>query len=84
MALMSNISAFVLALAVSPAAGAASDGLPHGPAKAVAPAQAFVRILPGAKVSLSATAEVEGYRPVAAVITLEDGSRRPARLIEFQ
>jgi hypothetical protein len=44
----------------------------------------LVRILPGAKVSLSGGAEAQGYKLTSADITLEDGSQRPAELVEFQ
>ena len=56
----------------------------HVPTKAVAPAQATVRILSGAKIRLSASAQPEGYRMKPAVITAEDGGRRSAQLVEFQ
>ena len=49
-----------------------------------ASARASVVILSGAKVSLSGAAEAQGYKLNAATITLEDGSRRPAKLVEFQ
>jgi hypothetical protein len=54
------------------------------PNLASASAQASVRILPGAKVSLSGGAEAQGYKLTSANITLEDGSQRPAELVEFQ
>ena len=54
------------------------------PIIASASAQALVRILPGAKVSLSGGAEAQGYKLTSADITLEDGSQRPAELVEFQ
>lgn len=73
-----------LALSWIAAAGAAVPAPGHVPTKAVAPAQATVRILSGAKVSLSAAAQPEGYKLTAAEVTLEDGRRRPAQLVEFQ
>lgn len=69
-------------------AAAVSSGTPsapvHEPTKAVAPAQATVRILSGAKVSLSGSHQPEGYKVTAAQVTLEDGRRQPAQLVEFQ
>jgi hypothetical protein len=47
-------------------------------------ARASVIILSGAKVSLSDAAQPEGYKVNAAVITDQDGNRRPAKLVEFQ
>ena len=49
-----------------------------------ASARATVRILPGAKVTLSDRAEAQGHTLVAATITAEDGRQVPAKLIEFQ
>ncbi len=69
------------------AAAAASGGPPvmvHVPTKAVAPAQASVRILSGARIGLSDAVQPEGYVMKPAQITVEDGSRRPAQLVEFQ
>ena len=51
---------------------------------ASASARASVVILPGARVSLSGSAESQGYRTHTATVTLEDGSRKPAKLVEFQ
>ena len=67
----------LLAAAVSPAPV-------HVPTKAVAPAQASVRILSGARVNLSAAAQPEGHAVKRAQVTVEDGTRRPAQLVEFQ
>ena len=69
------------------AAAAASGGPPimvHVPTKAVAPAQASVRILSGARIGLSDAVQPEGYVMKPAQITVEDGSRRSAQLVEFQ
>ena len=66
------------------AASSATAAPVHVPTKAVAPAQATARILSGAKVSLSGAAQPEGYKLTAAEVTLEDGRRRPAQLVEFQ
>lgn len=69
-------------------AAAASNGTPsppaHVPTKAVTSAQATVRILSGARVSLSASAQPEGYKVTAGQVTLENGRRLPAQLVEFQ
>ena len=73
-----------LALSWIAAASAVTPAPVHVPTKAVAPAQATVRILSGAKVSLSAAAQPEGYKLTTAEVTLEDGRRRPAQLVEFQ
>ena len=54
------------------------------PTRAVASAQVSVRILPGAKVSMDGTAETEGYKLTRATVTIEDGTRRSAQLVEFQ
>jgi hypothetical protein len=43
-----------------------------------------VIILSGAKVSLSEAPQPEGHKVSAAVITDQDGNRRPAKLVEFQ
>ena len=57
---------------------------PHQPTRTVVPAQAFVRILPAARVSLGPHAEGGGRTLTNATITVEDGTRRPAKLVEFQ
>ena len=77
----SLIATFLLAAAASHGGQVATT---HIPTKSAATAQAFVRILPGAKVSLSAEPQPEGYKLNPATITVEDGSRRPAKLVEFQ
>ncbi len=66
------------------AASSATSSSAFQPTKAVAPAQALVRILPGVQVNLSARAENGEHKLTSAVITVEDGNRRPARLVEFQ
>ena len=73
-----------IALLAAAAASTPPAAPQHVPTRAVASAQASVRILPGAKVSLSGQAEAQGYKLNPAVITSEDGSRRPAQLVEFQ
>lgn len=74
-----------MALFTVPLLLAAAAATSPPPATRVAvPAQAFVRILPGAKVALGPEAEKQGYTLNAATVRLEDGSRRPARLVEFE
>ena len=65
-------------------AAAAAPAPVHVPTRAVAPAQATVRILSGAKVSLSAAPQPEGHVMKRAQVSVEDGTRRPAQLVEFQ
>lgn len=76
---------FALSLFAAQLGGNIDPSLPgSSPTRAVVPARAFVRILPGAKVSLSSDIQPEGYKVNPATITLEDGSLRPAKLVEFQ
>ena len=49
-----------------------------------ASAQATVRILSAAKIRLGSDVQPEGYKLSASSVRLEDGSRRPAKLVEFQ
>ena len=70
------ITAFLLAAALGPSV--------HVPTKAVAAAQASVRILKPARVSLSAKLQPDGHKLRESTVTAEDGSRRPAQLVEFQ
>ena len=85
-ALMGSITA--LALLASAVAGGGSiapaPALDPGPAKAVVAARASVRILPAARVSLSNHAAAQGYRLSPTTITVEDGRKVPAKLVEFQ
>ena len=71
------------------AATAASEPASNGPAfvptsRATASAQATVRILPGAKVRLGESADIENYLVSSAVVRDETGAKRPAKLVEFQ
>ena len=75
---MAALVAFALLAATAPSAPV------HVPTRAVASAQASVRILSGAKIRLSAAAQPEGHVMKRAQITVEDGTRRPAQLVEFQ
>lgn len=58
--------------------------LPRQPTRTATPPHAFVRILPGAKVTVGSDAEVGGQALTKATITVEDGTRRSAKLVEFQ
>ena len=80
MAPMDGLFAFALLAAANPGATVPA----HVPTKAVAQATATARILSGAKVRLSADAQPEGYVMKPAQVTVEDGTRRPAQLVEFQ
>jgi hypothetical protein len=55
---------------------------PHAPV--TVSARASVIILSGARISLSSAPQPEGYKVNAATITDQDGTRRPAKLVEFQ
>lgn len=74
--------AFAFLAAAAPGGSAASPT--HVPVKAVVAAKATVRILSGARVKLSDLNEADGHRLNPATITAEDGSKRPAQLVEFQ
>jgi hypothetical protein len=72
-----------LALLAAPLGGAEPAGAGSAPATSVtASARATVRILPGARIHFDS--ENAEYRFVAAVVTVEDGSQRDAKLVEFQ
>ena len=72
----------VLALIAS-AALASTPAISTGsvPVATRMPAQATVRILPGARVHLGPSSMA---RMIKASVRLEDGQRRPAYLIEFE
>ena len=78
------MSSLLAILLLSAAPGSAPAMPAPAQTRVSASAQATVRILPGARVSLSGQAEAEGYRLTNAVITAEDGSQRSAKLVEFQ
>jgi hypothetical protein len=78
---MTTLAALVLLVA---ATGGSTAMPAHVPTRAVASASASVRILPGAKVRLDEQAVKDGYKLTPATITVEDGSRRSAKLVEFQ
>lgn len=71
-------------LLAAPVAGVATlgDGAPT--TAVTASAQASVRILPGARIVLGDQREAAGHRFIDARITVEDGSQRDAKLMEFQ
>ena len=73
-------------LAVLAALAAAQPATQSGaPATSVkVSAQASVRILSGARVKLGESAQGEPYVVSKASVRTEDGSRRPAQLVEFQ
>jgi hypothetical protein len=74
-----------LALLAAPLGGAEPAGAGSAPATSVtASARATVRILPGARIHFDESSENAEYRFVAAVVTVEDGSQRDAKLVEFQ
>jgi len=78
------VAIIVLAFFAATGSGDTTRAPVHMSTKAVAPAQATVRILSGAKIRLGAERQPEGYRMKPAVVTVEDGSRRSAQLVEFQ
>ena len=75
---------FALSLLAAPlgAAVAPGDGSPR--TAVTASAQAFVRILPGARIVLDDQAPTAEHKFIDARITVEDGSQRDAKLVEFQ
>lgn len=75
---MALVAFALLAAAASPAAPA------HVPTKAATSATATARILSGAKIRLGADAQAEGHVMKPAHVTVEDGTRRKAQLVEFQ
>lgn len=79
---MASLLAF--ALLASAASGDTGPAPVHMPTGAVVRAQASVRILSAARISLSQAAQPDGYAMKPAVVTVEDGTKRDARLVEFQ
>lgn len=74
-----------LSLLAAPLGGAEPAGTGSAPATAVtASARATVRILPGARIHFDEGSESANYTFVATVVTVEDGSRHEAKLVEFQ
>jgi hypothetical protein len=79
---MALFTAFALMVAAS--AGGPPSKPAFAPTKAVAAAHATARIVSGARIHLGATAQPDGLTMRPARITGDDGSRRPAQLVEFQ
>ena len=77
MALLFAIPLMAAQLAALPPANVRS-------ARVTASARASVRILSAAKVHLGSRAQPAGHKATETGVTLEDGSRRPAKLVEFQ
>jgi hypothetical protein len=77
---MALLSAIVL-LAAAPSAEA-PNWHPRGGAEASA--RATVRIVSGARVKLGRSADAEPYIITRASVRLEDGTKHPANLVEFQ
>jgi hypothetical protein len=48
------------------------------------PTQVSVRIVRGARVALGKSSSAPGHLVRRSVVTVEDGSKRPARLVEFE
>ena len=64
---------------------AATNAPPPPPRMMVsAQARASVRIVAAARIRLGAAPQPDGYAVKPARITVEDGTRRDARLVEFQ
>jgi len=80
---MAGIIALSLIAAQLGAVAPAASATPLS-SRASASAQASVRILSAAKVRLGSDTQPEGYKVTAGQIRLEDGSRHPAKLVEFQ
>lgn len=47
-------------------------------------AQVTVRIVTGARVEMGKSASASGHAVRQGTVTVEDGSKRPARLVEFE
>ena len=75
--------AVLAALAAAQPAAQPTDAPAQG-TRAEVSAQASVRIVSGARVTLGKAALGEPYLVSKASVRLEDGSRRPAQLVEFQ
>jgi hypothetical protein len=72
-------------LAIPPGSAVVAASAAGTPATAVsASGRATVRILPGARIVFDDRAQTTEHRFIDATVTVEDGSRRAAKLIEFQ
>jgi hypothetical protein len=72
----------LLAAPLGNSAAVPGDGAPR--IAVTASAQAFVRILPGARIVMDELATSAEHKFIDASITVEDGSQRDAKLVEFQ
>ena len=73
----------LITLAMMAAAAAAPpQAVPHMAVSVSARASA--RIVSAARISLSAAPQPDGYAVTPAVVTVEDGTKRDAQLVEFQ
>ena len=77
-------ASFALTLLVAAISSGTMQAPVHVPTKAIASATATARILSGAKIRLDAEPQPQGYRMKPAQVTVEDGTRRSAFLVEFQ
>lgn len=73
-----------LSLLAAPLDGAAASGDGVQATVVTASARAFVRILPSARIILGDLSETGEHKFSDTTITVEDGSRRNAKLVEFQ
>ena len=73
-----------LSLLAAPFGAAAAPGDGTATTAVTASARAFVRILPGARIILDEQEEASEYKFIDARITVENGSRQDAKLVEFQ
>jgi len=76
------VALFLLAAPVGGAVTVSVDGARTTAVRASA--QASVRILPGARITLGDQADPAGHKFNDARVTVEDGSQRDAKLVEFQ
>lgn len=65
-------------------AAGATPAVPPPRVAVAAPARASVRIVTAARVRLGEARQPDGYVMRPARVTVEDGTRRDARLVEFQ
>jgi hypothetical protein len=72
----------LIALSMMAAATAAPAATPH--MTVTASARATVRIMSAAKISLSAEPQPDGLVMKPAQVTIEDGTKHDAQLVEFQ
>lgn len=80
---MAALTALLLA-ATAPVAPADGGTRFEARTGATASAQATVRIVSGTRVILGKAADSGSFHLTKASVRIEDGSRRPAKLVEFQ